>query len=208
MEPLIGVYGLKQLGVMFYTLDKVDLLGSPVSPDEKEQLIEVDEAVKLPRTKYTQINLLKCYSAKPLRLGPLRKGKIQMKAAEMVEKGVYLSMPSVEGAQAGMKVYPVKVCEGGKFKVEVTNNNRCESVSLPRDVPIGTIGRAELMSFDQVKLKMERDETEKRQKLEANHQIQREGLYDGRADQLVEILPIGENATKVEKKSERNHEIL
>ncbi|MCP4493903.1 MAG: hypothetical protein GY820_42375 [Gammaproteobacteria bacterium] len=48
MEPLIGVYGLKQLCVRLYTPDKVDLLGSPVSPDEKDQLTEVNEAVKLP----------------------------------------------------------------------------------------------------------------------------------------------------------------
>ncbi|MCP4487132.1 MAG: hypothetical protein GY820_07425, partial [Gammaproteobacteria bacterium] len=41
-------------------------MGSPVSPDEKDQLTEVNEAVKLPRTKYTQINLLKCYSTKPI----------------------------------------------------------------------------------------------------------------------------------------------
>ncbi|MCP4492903.1 MAG: hypothetical protein GY820_37220 [Gammaproteobacteria bacterium] len=48
MEPLIGVYGLKQLGVRLYTPDKVDLLGSPVSTEEKDQLQEVNEAVKLP----------------------------------------------------------------------------------------------------------------------------------------------------------------
>ncbi len=58
MEPLIGVYGLKQLGVRFYTPDKIDLLGSPVSTEERDQLQEVNEAVELPRTKYTQINLV------------------------------------------------------------------------------------------------------------------------------------------------------
>ncbi|MCP4460887.1 MAG: hypothetical protein GY816_23135, partial [Cytophagales bacterium] len=199
MEPLIGVYGLKQLGMRFYTPDKIDLLGSPASPEEKDQLVKVEQAVKLPRTKYTQINLLKCYSAKPLRLGPLRKGKIQMKASESLEKGVYLFTPSFEGIQAGLKVSPVKICKARKFKVEVINPNKGESISLPWDVPIGTVGRAELKSFDQVRLKLEKDEIEKREKLEANQRLQREGLYDGRADKLVEILPIGENATQDEK---------
>ncbi len=115
MEPLISVYGLKQLGMRFYTPDKIDLLGSPVSLEEKDQLLDVEEAVKLPQTKYTQINLLKCYSAKPLRLGLLRKGKIQMKALETIEKGVYLFTPSVEGVNAGMRVAPVKICNRGKF---------------------------------------------------------------------------------------------
>ncbi len=116
MGPLIGVYGLKQLGVRFYTPDKIDLLGSPVSTEERDQLQEVNEAVELPRMKYTQINLLKCYSAKPLRLGPLKKGKIQMKAVETVEKGVYLFTPSREGVSAGIKVSPVKINAEGKFK--------------------------------------------------------------------------------------------
>ncbi len=78
-----------------------------------------------------------------------------MKAPEPIEKGVYLFTPSVEGVNTGMRVAPVKICNGGKFKVGVANANPCELVSLPRDVPIGTVGRAELMSFDQVKLKME-----------------------------------------------------
>ncbi|MCP4474745.1 MAG: RNA-directed DNA polymerase, partial [Gammaproteobacteria bacterium] len=43
----------------------------------------------------------------------------------------------------------------------------------------------------------------KQRKTEANHRIQKEGLYDGRADKLVEILPIGENATESEKESVR-----
>ncbi|MCP4474749.1 MAG: hypothetical protein GY821_09345, partial [Gammaproteobacteria bacterium] len=133
MEPLIGVYGLKQLGTRLYTPDNVDLLGSPVSTEEKDQLQEVNEAVTLPRTKYTQINLLKCYSAKSLRLGPLKKGKIQMKAAESVEKGIYLFTPSGEGVNAGVKVAPVKINAEGRFKVEATNRDCRGSVSLPRD---------------------------------------------------------------------------
>ncbi|MCP4473145.1 MAG: hypothetical protein GY821_00930, partial [Gammaproteobacteria bacterium] len=153
-----------------------------MSTEEKDQLQEVNEAVTLPRTKYTQINLLKCYSAKSLRLGPLKKGKIQMKAAESVEKGIYLFTPSAEGVNAGVKVAPVKINAEGRFKVEATNRDCRGSVSLPRDAAIGTVGKAELISFNQMKLTLEKEEREKRQKTEANHRIQREGLYDGRAD--------------------------
>ncbi|MCP4489175.1 MAG: RNA-directed DNA polymerase, partial [Gammaproteobacteria bacterium] len=57
-----------------------------------------------------------------------------------------------------------------------------------------------------MKLTLEREEKEKQRKTEANLCIQKEGLYDGRADTLVEILPIGENATEMEK--ERVREIV
>ncbi|MCP4459759.1 MAG: hypothetical protein GY816_17310, partial [Cytophagales bacterium] len=105
-----------------------------------------------------------------------------------------------------IKVAPVKINAEGRFKVEATNYDCRGSVSLPKNVSIGTVGKAELMSFGQMKLTMERVEREKWRKTEANHRIQKEGLYDGRADKLVEILPIGENATETEK--ERVREIV
>ncbi|MCP4474731.1 MAG: hypothetical protein GY821_09245 [Gammaproteobacteria bacterium] len=119
-----------------------------------------------------------------------------MKAAESVEKGRYLFTPSAEGVNAGVKVAPVKINAEGRFKVEATNSDCRGSVSLPKDAAIGTVGKAELISFNQMKLTLEREEREKQRKTEANHHIQKEGLYDGRADKLVEILPIGENATE------------
>ncbi|MCP4459029.1 MAG: hypothetical protein GY816_13555, partial [Cytophagales bacterium] len=70
MEPLIGMYGLKQLGLQLTTIDREELLGQKLTAAQKEGIPIIDAPVEFPKTRHTQINLLKpCFSTKPLQLG-------------------------------------------------------------------------------------------------------------------------------------------
>ncbi|MCP4492535.1 MAG: hypothetical protein GY820_35290, partial [Gammaproteobacteria bacterium] len=79
-ECLLGSYGMKQLGFALLAPDGTELLGQNVEGIPKENWPTIEAPVKLPKTPNTQISLLQCHSTKPLELGPLHKGQIQMKA--------------------------------------------------------------------------------------------------------------------------------
>ncbi|MCP4490917.1 MAG: hypothetical protein GY820_26915 [Gammaproteobacteria bacterium] len=100
-ECLLGVYAMWQMGFMLFAPTGEELLGHDLSQLPEDQRPKVEAPVTLPKTVHTQVNLLKCYSTKPLELGPLHKGKIKIKAPECDEKGVYLFTPSDEGQAAG-----------------------------------------------------------------------------------------------------------
>ncbi|MCP4492723.1 MAG: hypothetical protein GY820_36260, partial [Gammaproteobacteria bacterium] len=78
-ECLLGVYALRQMGFMLFAPNGKELLGQDMSKVPSDKCPKVDAPVKLRKTTHTQVNLLKCYSAKPLELGPLHKGRIKMK---------------------------------------------------------------------------------------------------------------------------------
>ncbi|MCP4489194.1 MAG: hypothetical protein GY820_18060, partial [Gammaproteobacteria bacterium] len=101
-ECLLGSYGMKQLGFALVAPDGTELLGQDVEGIPKENWPTIKAPVKLPKTPNTQISLLQCHSTKPLELGPLHKGQIQMKAPKCKEKGAYWFTPSVEGQAAGL----------------------------------------------------------------------------------------------------------
>ncbi len=90
-------------------------MGQDVSEVPEDKRPKVEAPVILPKTTHTQVNLLKCYSAKPLELGPLHKGKIKMKAPECGEKGAYLFTPSDEGQAAGLCQSLVLLNKSGQF---------------------------------------------------------------------------------------------
>ncbi|MCP4486641.1 MAG: hypothetical protein GY820_04875, partial [Gammaproteobacteria bacterium] len=60
MEPWIGMYLMKQLGMRLITPDKKELLCNTTAV-ELEHLHTIEEPVKLPNTKHTQISVLKQY---------------------------------------------------------------------------------------------------------------------------------------------------
>ncbi|MCP4493911.1 MAG: hypothetical protein GY820_42415, partial [Gammaproteobacteria bacterium] len=60
MEPLIGMYLMKQMGMRLITPDKKDLLGNTTMV-ELEHLHTIEEPVQLPNMKHTQIRVLKQY---------------------------------------------------------------------------------------------------------------------------------------------------
>ncbi|MCP4475171.1 MAG: hypothetical protein GY821_11540, partial [Gammaproteobacteria bacterium] len=73
MNPLIGVYGLKQLGIQVTTVDRQELLGQNITPEQQAQMSVPKTPVVWPKTSHTQISLLKpCFAVKPLHLGPLQ----------------------------------------------------------------------------------------------------------------------------------------
>ncbi|MCP4494611.1 MAG: hypothetical protein GY820_46020, partial [Gammaproteobacteria bacterium] len=79
MAPLIGVFGLKQLGVQVTTVDKQELLGHDISPEQLARMSVPKAPVVWPKTLHTQISLLKpCFAAQPLNLDPFHRGKFQM----------------------------------------------------------------------------------------------------------------------------------
>ncbi|MCP4492372.1 MAG: hypothetical protein GY820_34450, partial [Gammaproteobacteria bacterium] len=196
MEPLIGMYGLKQLGLQLTTIDREELLGQKLTAAQKEGIPIVDAPVELPKTRHTQINLLKpCFSTKPLQLGPLRKGKIQMQAREHVEKGSYLFVPSSLGEEAGLKVAAISINKYGKFKLPVHNLSPQKPVCIDIGSTIGTVGQATLLSMDQLQTKMFEKEEQYQIKLEESFRVQQEGLTNGRVDKLLDTLPFGSSAT-------------
>ncbi len=122
MNPLIGVYGLKQLGIQVTTVDKQELLGQEITPEQQAQMSVPKAPVVWPKTMHMQISLLKpCFAVKPLHLGPLKRGKIQMKAHSETEKGAYMFVPSKVGEEAGLTMSAISVNKYGKFKVLVKN---------------------------------------------------------------------------------------
>ncbi|MCP4459153.1 MAG: hypothetical protein GY816_14195, partial [Cytophagales bacterium] len=196
MEPLIGMYGLKQLGLQLTTIDREELIGQRLTAAQKEGIPIIDAPVELPKTRHTQINLLKpCFSTKPLQLGPLRRGKIQMQTHESTEKGSYLFVPSHIGEEAGLKVAAISVNKHGKFKLPVQNPSPQKPVRIDIGSTIGTVGQATIISMDQLQTKMFEKEEGYQSKLEESYRVQREGLTNGRVDKLLEVLPFGQSAT-------------
>ncbi|MCP4476127.1 MAG: hypothetical protein GY821_16525, partial [Gammaproteobacteria bacterium] len=127
-ECLLGVYALHQMGFMLFAPTGEELLGQDMSQVPSDKCPKVDAPVKLPKSTHTQVNLLKCYSAKPLELGPLHKGRIKMKVPECDEKGAYLFTPSDEGQAAGLRQSQVLLNKSGQFGLKVANCSMQQSL--------------------------------------------------------------------------------
>ncbi|MCP4474577.1 MAG: hypothetical protein GY821_08465 [Gammaproteobacteria bacterium] len=87
-ECLLGVYAMRQMGFMLFAPTGEELLGHDLSQLPEDQRPKVEAPVILPKTAHTQVNLLKCYSAKPLELGPLHKGNIRKKPMDVCSSKV------------------------------------------------------------------------------------------------------------------------
>ncbi|MCP4486050.1 MAG: hypothetical protein GY820_01825, partial [Gammaproteobacteria bacterium] len=74
-----------------------------------------------------------------------------------------------------------------------------QSLSVPRNAIVGTIGKAHLMDVDQFRAEVVRREEEYEQKRSANTELQREGLHNGRVEKLLQTVPFGPEATEEEK---------
>ncbi|MCP4475085.1 MAG: hypothetical protein GY821_11090, partial [Gammaproteobacteria bacterium] len=159
-ECLLGVYALRQMGFMLFAPTGEELLGQDVSKIPSDKCPKVDAPVKLPKTTHTQVNLLKCYSAKPLELGPMHKGRIKMKVPECNEKGAYLFTPSDEGQAAGLRQSSVLLNKSGQFRLKVANCSMQQSLSMPGNAIVGTIGKAHLMDVEQFRAEVEKREVE------------------------------------------------
>ncbi|MCP4474844.1 MAG: hypothetical protein GY821_09840, partial [Gammaproteobacteria bacterium] len=188
-ECLLGVYGMTQAGFALVAPDKTELLGQNLNGIPKENWPTIDAPVKLPKTTHTQVSLLQCHSTKPLELGPLHKGNIKMKAPECKEKGAYWFTPSVEGHAAGLRQEGIKIGKGGNFRLKVTNQSAQQSISVARNVTVGTIGKAHLWEYGQFKAEAEIKEQEHEQKLRDNEQLQRDGLHNGQVEKLLQSMP-------------------
>ncbi|MCP4474075.1 MAG: hypothetical protein GY821_05810, partial [Gammaproteobacteria bacterium] len=195
-ECLLGVYALRQMGFRLFAPTGEELLGQDVSKIPSDKCPKVDAPVKLPKTTHTQVNLLKCYSAKPLELGPMHKGRIKMKVPECHEKGAYLFTPSDEGQAAGLRQSSVLLNKSGQFRLKVANCSMQQSLSVPRNAIVGTIGKAHLMDVEQFRMEVVRREEEYEQKRSANAELQREGLYNGHVEKLLQTVLFGPEATE------------
>ncbi|MCP4485719.1 MAG: hypothetical protein GY820_00040, partial [Gammaproteobacteria bacterium] len=205
-ECLLGVYALRQMGFMLFAPTGEELLGHDVSQLPNDQRPKVEAPVKLPKTAHTQVNLLKCYSTKPLELGPLNKGQIKMKAPECDEKGAYLFTPSDQGQAAGLRQSSVMLNKDGQFRLKVANHSMQQSISVSSNAVVGTIGKAHLMEYGEFRAEVERREVDHEQKLRDNEQLRDEGLHNGRVEKLLQTVPFGPEATAEEK--ERVQEII
>ncbi|MCP4460939.1 MAG: hypothetical protein GY816_23405, partial [Cytophagales bacterium] len=159
-DCLLGSYGMRQLGFMLRMARQRDLLGQDL-PDKGENLWpKLSALVVLPKTIHTQVSLLKCYSTKGLNLGPLHKGKIQMKALNCKSKGTYLFTPSEEGISAGLKQEPIQMGKKGNFTLPVQNDSAQIPICVHKNATVGTIGKAHLFSYDQFRTEVvEREES-------------------------------------------------
>ncbi|MCP4473522.1 MAG: RNA-directed DNA polymerase, partial [Gammaproteobacteria bacterium] len=190
---------MKQLGFALLAPDGTELLGQNVEGIPKENWPTIEAPVKLPKTPNTQISLLQCHSTKPLELGPLHKGQIQMKAPKCKEKGAYWFTPSVEGQAAGLCQESIQMGKRGNFKLKVTNHSTQRSISVASNVTVGTIGKAHLLEYGQFRAEVEKREEEHQQKLRDNEQLQKDGLHNGRVEKLLQSVPFGPEATEAEK---------
>ncbi|MCP4494642.1 MAG: hypothetical protein GY820_46175, partial [Gammaproteobacteria bacterium] len=173
MNPLIGVYGLKQLGIQVTTVDRQELLGQEITPEQQAQMSVPKTPVVWPKTSHTQISLLKpCFAVKPLHLAPLQHGKIQMEAHSRTEKGAYMFVPSKIGEEAGLSMSAISVNKHGKFRVPVKNISDQAPIKVDIGSTIGTIGHATILSVDQLQTKMWEKEEHYQQKLDASLRLQ------------------------------------
>ncbi|MCP4491461.1 MAG: hypothetical protein GY820_29725 [Gammaproteobacteria bacterium] len=161
---------MRKMGFMLFAHTGEELLGHDLSQLPEDQRPKVEAQVFLPKNAHTQVNLLKCYSAKPLELGPLHKGKIRMKAPECDEKGVYLFTPSDEGQAAGLRQSSVKLNEDGQFRLKVANHSMQQSISVSSNAVVRTIGKAHLMEYGELRAEVERREINYEQKMRDNEQ--------------------------------------
>ncbi|MCP4494708.1 MAG: RNA-directed DNA polymerase, partial [Gammaproteobacteria bacterium] len=81
----------------------------------------------------------------------------------------------------------------------MTNQSAQQSISVARNVTVGTIGRAHLWEYGQFKAEAEIKELEHEQKLWDNEQLQKDGLHNGRVEKLLQSMPFGSEATTEEK---------
>ncbi|MCP4488546.1 MAG: hypothetical protein GY820_14725, partial [Gammaproteobacteria bacterium] len=106
MAPLIGMLGLKQIGVQVTTAGKQELLGHKISPEQQAQMSVPKTPVVWAKTQHTQISLLKpCVVARSLGLDTLPRGKFQ------VNSGLHRLVPD------GIITHP-----SARQKVEFTEN--------------------------------------------------------------------------------------
>ncbi len=136
---------MTQLGFALFAPDGTELLGHDVAGIPKENLPIIKAPVQLSKTANTQISLLQCHSTKPLELGPLHKGQIKMKAPQCKEKGAYWFTLSDEGMAAGLCQESIKMGKGSNFKLKVTNHSMQWSISMAKNVTVGTIGESPLV---------------------------------------------------------------
>ncbi|MCP4475084.1 MAG: hypothetical protein GY821_11085, partial [Gammaproteobacteria bacterium] len=122
-----------------------------------------------------------------------------MKVPECNEKGAYLFTPSDEGQAAGLRQSSVLLNKSGQFRLKVANCSTQQSLSVPGNAIVGTIGKAHLMDVEQFRTEVVRREEEYEQKRSANAELQREGLYNGRVEKLLQTVPFGPEATEEEK---------
>ncbi|MCP4474499.1 MAG: hypothetical protein GY821_08050, partial [Gammaproteobacteria bacterium] len=97
-----------------------------------------------------------------------------MKAPECDEKGVYLFTPSDEGHAAGLCQSSVTLNKDGQYRLKVANHSMQQSLSVPTNAVVGTIGKAHLMEYGEFRADVEKREIDHEQKLRNNKQLRDE----------------------------------
>ncbi|MCP4486383.1 MAG: hypothetical protein GY820_03550, partial [Gammaproteobacteria bacterium] len=88
-----------------------------------------------------------------------------------------------------------------KFKIPVKNTSDQAAIQVDPGSTIGTIGQAEIFSVSQLQAKLLEKAEDHQQKLDASLALQQEGLYNGRVEKLLEILPFGSAVTHTEREA-------
>ncbi len=89
MALLIGVLGLKQIGVQVTTAGKQELLGHDIPAEQQAKMSVPKTPVVWAKTQHTQISLLKpCFVVRSLHLDTLPRGESQM------DRGLHRFVPN------------------------------------------------------------------------------------------------------------------
>ncbi|MCP4487699.1 MAG: hypothetical protein GY820_10345, partial [Gammaproteobacteria bacterium] len=135
-DCLLGSYGMKQLGFTLRTARQRDLLGQDLPNNGEDLWPKMSAPVVLPKMVHMQVSLLRCYSTKGLNLGPLHKGKVQMKAPDCKSKGAYLFTPSEEGMAAGLRQESIQMGRKGNFTLPVRNDSAQMPIQVHKHVTV------------------------------------------------------------------------
>ncbi|MCP4460773.1 MAG: hypothetical protein GY816_22540, partial [Cytophagales bacterium] len=87
----------------------------------------------------------------------------------------------------------------GNFTLPVQNDSAQMPICVHKNATVGTIGKAHLFSYDQFRMEVVEREESHQEKLEQNEKLRSEGLSNGRVEELLGIVPFGEEATEEEQ---------